>query len=432
MRGTRSGVCNRLRILLVSYYFPPYNTIGSVRPGKLASHWYSEGHDVAVLCGAPDFPKTHPVELPLDQVEVVEAVSLDRLIRRGVAAKASNGQSGALGSASPSPVKRWLARAYKTLFHWPDGQRSWSIAAVQRAKELHQAQPFDLIVASVPAFSALGVLHGLSLDLNVLTIADYRDPWTDGHFYQAPEWKRFLERRHEARWLKNVDAITTVTQGMADKFTHHDKPVWVIANGYDRNEIPVRPAMRNPGPLRLVFTGNVYPSNNDIRPFCEGLKLFADAGHDFEFTICGHNIEGLVRELELFGLRYLCDVKGVLPRSETLQLQADCDVGLLFTWRGEAGVRGTKVYEYMGTGLRVLSVGPKGCDTGKMVEQAGGGDHVISGQDVVATLTRWAHEFGAKGTLVKPLNEGFDFSRQAQFQELDRRVEALFAERGEK
>ena len=37
---------------MVSYYFAPQNTIGAVRPTKLAKYLTRMGYDVTVICGA--------------------------------------------------------------------------------------------------------------------------------------------------------------------------------------------------------------------------------------------------------------------------------------------------------------------------------------------------------------------------------------------
>ncbi|MCH7554209.1 MAG: hypothetical protein IIC82_09470 [Chloroflexi bacterium] len=69
-----------MRILLVSYYFPPTNAIGAVRVGKLAKYLLAQGHDVRVLTAAePYLPKSLPVEFPERRIVRTRTVDLDRL-----------------------------------------------------------------------------------------------------------------------------------------------------------------------------------------------------------------------------------------------------------------------------------------------------------------------------------------------------------------
>ena len=59
-----------MRILLITWYFPPANTIAAVRLGRFAQHLLGQGHDVRVLC-ARDIPflQTLAKHIPEERVE---------------------------------------------------------------------------------------------------------------------------------------------------------------------------------------------------------------------------------------------------------------------------------------------------------------------------------------------------------------------------
>src|SRR5215472_1187786 len=58
-----------LKILIVSWYFPPVNTIGAVRVGKFARFLIERGHDIAVVAGSNwGHPETLPLGIPLQHV----------------------------------------------------------------------------------------------------------------------------------------------------------------------------------------------------------------------------------------------------------------------------------------------------------------------------------------------------------------------------
>src|SRR3954470_13508009 len=58
-----------MRILIVSYAFPPFNSIGGVRVGKTAKYLVHAGHDVRVIAAQDQpFAPTLPLEIPEQNV----------------------------------------------------------------------------------------------------------------------------------------------------------------------------------------------------------------------------------------------------------------------------------------------------------------------------------------------------------------------------
>src|SRR4029079_400330 len=65
-RSTASG--RRLKVLVVSYWFPPSNAIGAIRVGHFAKRMHEAGHDVRVLAGEDFGDQSQPALLPADRV----------------------------------------------------------------------------------------------------------------------------------------------------------------------------------------------------------------------------------------------------------------------------------------------------------------------------------------------------------------------------
>jgi len=57
-----------MKLLLISYYFPPYNSVGGVRPGKLAKYLYNQGHEIDVISAEQPFPVEAELEIPPERV----------------------------------------------------------------------------------------------------------------------------------------------------------------------------------------------------------------------------------------------------------------------------------------------------------------------------------------------------------------------------
>jgi len=69
LSSDRSTHIKPLRILVISFMFPPYNRIGAVRNGKTVKHLTEMGHDIKVI-SANNQPcqKTLPLEIPDENV----------------------------------------------------------------------------------------------------------------------------------------------------------------------------------------------------------------------------------------------------------------------------------------------------------------------------------------------------------------------------
>ena len=61
-----------MRILVISYYYAPQNTIGAIRPTKLVKYLERMGHQVTVLCGGGLDAKVDPtLQRDLEQMKDV-------------------------------------------------------------------------------------------------------------------------------------------------------------------------------------------------------------------------------------------------------------------------------------------------------------------------------------------------------------------------
>lgn len=57
-----------MRVLIVTFAFPPSNVIGAVRVGKLARYLDRSGHDVRVLTTDIVADRSLPLEIPREKV----------------------------------------------------------------------------------------------------------------------------------------------------------------------------------------------------------------------------------------------------------------------------------------------------------------------------------------------------------------------------
>ncbi len=79
-----------MKILVVSWYFPPANTIAAVRIGKLVKFLIDRGHDVRAIGGKDlPYPQTLEIDLPPERIAYAPwadvnapAKSLTKLVKK--------------------------------------------------------------------------------------------------------------------------------------------------------------------------------------------------------------------------------------------------------------------------------------------------------------------------------------------------------------
>ncbi|WBY00730.1 glycosyltransferase [Ramlibacter tataouinensis] len=424
-----------MRILLVSYYFPPFNSVGAMRPGALAGFLAQQGHDVHVLtCSNQPFPQGLPQHLPAAQVTAVPGWSVNAPIEwlRGGRDKVARQGFGATASAA-TPMGR-LGRLYKTLLHWPDGQLGWVQAATAAGRALLRSKPFDLVYASAPPFSGLRVAASLSRESGVPWVAELRDLWTDNHAYAYPAWRRTIERRWERRLLSSARALVTVSAPLVRQLGRFGLPVWEVRNGCDPADFDglARPEGfgEDRARLDLVFTGNVYDGHYDLDAFCAGLSAYLAQGGRARVHVAGRNIAGLQHAALRHGVAQHFTFRPTVPRRQALAMQGHSDVLLAFLWSGggEEGVYSAKLFEYAAAGRPILAVGRRN-DVGALIEAARIGSVHPDAASVAAALALLQARKLATGVLSVAPAPGHDFSRRSQFLLLEQRLAALMAGR---
>jgi len=144
-RPHRSG--GRGRVLIISYYFPPIGLSNVLRIARLAKHLTEFGWDPTVLTVndvgyfAQDFSLLEEVLERGVQVERTQTMDPVRLLGNKRMKKV--------------PVERYrgFLRGVSHTFLQPDNKIGWKRYALQRAVELMEEHPFDVVLATAPPFT---------------------------------------------------------------------------------------------------------------------------------------------------------------------------------------------------------------------------------------------------------------------------------------
>ena len=203
-----------MKILLVSFRFAPYNSIGAVRVSKLARYLLDHGHDIRVLTARGTVqPATLSLEVDESLVERTRWFNVNFLPQLIFGGKKQITTSGY--TTKVSFVKK-LGDLYQSLFNFPDDAIGWHPYAVSSGKKLMDTWKPDLIYACALPATDLLVARSLSWYSGVPWVAELRDLWVDPSRYPYGNWRRHLESRLENKVLSAANAIVVVSKPWAE------------------------------------------------------------------------------------------------------------------------------------------------------------------------------------------------------------------------
>lgn len=368
-----------MKILIVSWYFPPCSTMGALRVGKFAKYLVGQGHDVRIVCAKDQpFGMDHPVEVPTEVIyyspwrdvnwlpAMVQAlrVRLKALFGRRAASPGTAAAAPAAGksAARPGGLLRRVLTFYRYATNIPDGVIGWLLPALRAGRAATRDWTPEVVFASAPPFTTLIAGRMIAKRCGAPLVIEYRDRWTEDPYGYTPPVRLWIDRRIENWCAGPARHLVTVSEPWAaDYEARWGKPVTVAYNGFDPDDLA---AVAGIGPsqsqrLEIVYTGILYPDRRDPTPLFEALSRMDEAREAVSVRFYGANADELGRMIGRFGLQGIVSAEPRVSFAESLRLQREADVLLLLQWNNplEAGNVPGKVFEYIAARRPVLGIG---------------------------------------------------------------------------
>jgi len=429
-----------LKILIVSWYFPPVNTIGAVRVGKFARFLVDRGHQVRVVSGRYwGHPETLPLEATLDHVAYAKSFDinalpnlLQRCFKRLFALKGADASEPSAASPEPTvpsgkSVVRRMAEFYVDVTNVPDnrvGWVPWAYAACHRA--CREWQP-DLLFASGPPFAAQVVAWFINARFALPWIAELRDRWADDPYGDFPPWRAREDQWLERRVLKTARALVTVSEPWTEFYEcKYGKPVATIYNGYDPADFDLGDGIEHgdpAAPMLIGYTGGIYPGKRDPSPLFQAVRLLGKDSDRIRIVFVGSNPAHVLPLAHRAGIPHLVELRPPIPYRQSLLFQRQSDVLLLMQWNDprEQGSCPGKLFEYIASLRPVLVLGLENGVPATIVRQRSAGFCSNEAEEIAGQLRVWLREKQELGRVRSlPLSAREGLSRTLQFERLEK------------
>jgi glycosyltransferase involved in cell wall biosynthesis len=281
-----------------------------------------------------------------------------------------------------------------------------------------------VIYASALPFTSHLVAARLGRITGAPWVGEFRDLFAENPYSNLPSWRGPLDRAIERRVVATAAALVTVSEPIAETLrARHQKPTVVVLNGFDERSSPSlpqppTPPVDAPPPLRVLYTGLIYPGRRDPSALFVAMASLDLSKHPVTVDFYGQDLRGVDTMAERVGVAGQVRVHPPIGYSESLAEQERADVLLLLLWNDprEVGVYTGKLFEYIGAGRPVLAVGVDAGVAPDLIRSRALGVVASSSADIAAALQRWSTEKRVTGRVAGPPRTALaGLSRREQF-----------------
>lgn len=395
------------KVLIISYRFPPDPAVGSLRIKGIAKYLPEFGWIPIVLTrNLPPDPSINCIvrNTPYSEHSSIKSFKKKIGLSSNVTVKKQFNKS---TSKNRKTIFDRLLNIVVGIIAYPDDQKDWYNYAFEAGRDLIQTQNIDAIISSSYPVTCHIVSHDLKLIYNVPWISDFRDLWTQNHYYMYNFLRKYFEKRLEIKTLVNASVLTTVSSTLADTLhTIHPKlPINSIPNGFDLDEVnKFKPTCTKK--FTISYTGTLYQGKRDPSKLFIVLRELINEQEvdpkDIEVTFYGPQEDWMEKEIKKYDLQKIVIDHGLVSRNYILEKQRESQLLLLLLWDNpeEFGVYTGKVFEYLAAKRPILAIGSSvGGVVKKLLEETEAGIYASSVQELKKYIKMCYDECKSKGNV---------------------------------
>jgi glycosyltransferase involved in cell wall biosynthesis len=352
---------------MVAFHFPPLvGSSGIQRTLRFVQHLPSLGWQPLVLTA-------HPRAYEESSDHLLADVPAGTVVHRALAFDAARHfqiRGHYLG---------WMAR--------PDRWSSWKYFAIREGLKLIEMFKPDVIWSTYPIATAHVIASALQRKTGIPWIADFRDPMAQPGYPSDPCTRQcYLGIEADAMERSSYSVFTTPSAARVykERYPERASRIRVLENGFDEESFLAAAQMTPPiqrgtavtGPLLLLHSGVVYPTERDPSHFFKALarlrqnRLLSPADLRIRFRAAVH--ETLLRQLATdHGVQDFIEVCPAIPYREALAEMMTVDALLVMQASNCNAQIPAKIYEYLRASKPILGLTDPAGDTASVLRAAG-------------------------------------------------------------
>ena len=341
-----------LKVLILAYDFPPYVSVGGVRPYQWYKHFQKYGvYPIVVTRQWSNRFGNHIDYISKSEsaTTIIETNQEGTIIRTPYFPNIANQLMLKYGDTKYRLFRKAISAFYDfAQWIWKIGPKSELYDA---ARVYLKTNKVDIILATGEPFILFSYAAALSKEFKTPWIADYRDPWTQRRIKNSSliydNWNAYFEKKI----LKSVAEINTVSDFCRLQISSliKDKNINIIPNGFDAEAVNSTAQIEQPKDvLTIGFAGTIY-NWHPIKSIFSVLSNYL-ATHPLDkihLNFYGINIEKEMNAMlssEFKDIQSYITIFPKVPNDKILVELSKNNVLLLFN---DYSILGTKIFDYL-------------------------------------------------------------------------------------
>lgn len=335
------------RLLILAYDFPPYVSVGGLRPYAWAKYLHEFGVYPIVI--TRQWANTYGDERDYVSSSATKEIVYEEspegaILRMPYKPNMANRIFLKYGNSRFSLLRRFVSAYYEIAqFFFFVGPKS---CVYRGAVHYLQNNSADAIIATGEPFVLFKYASFLSKKYNIPWVADYRDPWKGSC--------KFLEQY----FVRSATSLTTVNAFLAKTIGQLvNRSFEVVMNGYNGELTSKYSNEEQPsnGVLRFAYVGTLY-KYHPIESVFDVFNNFVlhHSSQPIELNFFGINEGAHIKQIiseKYHGLQHVVHVYPRMSNAEILQQMSQHHVMLLLN---DYYISGTKIYDYMAIRRKII------------------------------------------------------------------------------
>jgi len=360
-----------LKILFITYFFPPYTGIGAVRTGRTAEKLLELGHDVRVISAKDQpVPATLSTTFPSSKVSYTYAFDIDRIIYRFMSREIVQKNKSKKGAGNfKSKCFKLAYKLYLRITSVPDKNFGWYFFAKKEGEKIIKDFKPDIIYSSSSPYTSHFIAKSLSKKFKIPWVAELRDLWADNYNVK----KNILSDYLEKVTLQQAKSLVTVSDGFQKQLKKNNYPnVRVIRNAFDHSDfirIIEKKKINKKNKIKIIYTGKIYTEGQDPSPLFKAISMNNDLKKKVEVFFYGYYSDLISELTKKYSLEENIIQCGMFSREKAIEMQFSADILLYLNWNGfdQNGMISAKLFEYIAIQRPILSIGDNKGDASRII-----------------------------------------------------------------